>query len=83
LSISWLEAVLFRNEIGDEGPANGGTPVLDYRVNMAEVVECPEGGLYVFECLGELGATATFQVIVDHLEDTEFTIYSLTFGMVY
>lgn len=50
---------------------------------MAEVVECPEGGLYVFECLGELGATATFQVIVDHLEDTEFTIYSLTFGMVY
>lgn len=28
----WVEAYEYRTTIGDEGPANGGTPVIDYRI---------------------------------------------------
>jgi hypothetical protein len=68
---------VFRDTVGDEGQANGGTEVLDYRVSMATVTTCPEGALYVNDCLGVLGDSAVFETIVEYLQPTEFTIYSL------
>jgi hypothetical protein len=32
IRLSWLEASTYRTTIGDEGPANGGTSVLDFRI---------------------------------------------------
>lgn len=70
----------------DEGAANGGLPVLDYRFSMADIGTCvPDCACEVtpLACSQDPNIVGDFTVLVEGLEPTQFTINSLTAGNIY